>query len=301
MADNNNEFITAYRSLDPNEQLWRIKRSSSDCFENALFGGIVLECLNSLHNILNKSEDIPFFDKETLEALKESTKYWKGRYYDLVDAIMDNTNLKLTTKYRIYEEYKTFVLEISDYTFKEDHKYNPIICREVIESGISFKGFEILKNELEYEVFTMPTADYLFSMDLWNIFFQKNLKLHFKRCAYCNDFIGIKHGNQKYCQICKEIVNNNNKTESNQKRAADVIESIKKRITDRFKSSQKYAGDRQKHLGRFEEETLYIEARLNGVEVPYNPDYNNTVKTKDQYREWLIEYENRYRIYKKKQ
>lgn len=74
---------------------------------------------------------------------------------------------------------------------------------------------------------------------------------------------------------------------------------MKKRIMTRFSTSQAYAREAKEKISDFLLETGYIEARLRGEDRPYNPNYNNTIETLDQYREWLIAYEEKTRIYKK--
>lgn len=208
---NDTESITVYRSLNAEEQLWRFKSRHDNHPYKILFGGVVLEFLNALRNILNESEEQSPLDMETVGFLKHNSRYWEGRYYELVDSILAKKSLELTNLYMLYEKYKGFALEITDYQYIVASDGTSNEYRKNIETEITFKGYEILKNKQKYEVFTMPNGAYLFSLDLWNIFFQENMELQFKCCAYCNDFIKIKHRNQKYCSVCKEIVNGKNK------------------------------------------------------------------------------------------
>lgn len=292
----NIKYITAYRSLDAHEQQWMIDTHNGNDFQITIFGGVVLEFLNLLRSNLNCSPEESLFDNEEIALLKRDAAYWEGNYCVLTDALLAKDDLPPIVRYKLYEEYKGFALEIIGLK-----RGRADICRKQTETEIIFRGYEILEDKKEYEVFRMPDASFLFALDLWNILFQKNLKLKFKCCEECNDFIGYENSNQKYCPICKEIKNRDNKKKSNANQQADAIKKIKKRIIGRFTTTQKYANDQMKYLSDFESQTGYIEARLLGEKIPYNPDYNNTIQTKEEYRKWLIEYENRFRIYKKPQ
>lgn len=292
----NIKYITAYRSLDAHEQQWMIDTHNGNGFQITIFGGVVLEFLNLLRSNLNCLPEESLFDDEEFALLKWDAAYWEGKYSNLIDALLAKDYLAPIVRYKLYEEYKGFALGITGLK-----RGRADICRKKTETEIIFKGYEILEDKKEYEVFRMPDASFLFALDLWNILFQKNLKLKFKCCEECNDFIWYKNNNQKYCPICKEIKNRSNKKKSNATQQKDIIKRIKKRITARFTTTQKYANDQMKYLSDFVSQTGYIEARLSGEERQYNPDYNNTIQTEEEYREWLIAYEEHSRIYKKSQ
>lgn len=292
------EYIVAYRSMDNSEQKWMITYPNANHSENALFGGIVLEFLNNLRNILYCSADQCYFNKEMIGLLKENSNYLIGRMIELTDAILAKDSMNLKERYITYEMFKWFALEIDDYQFSVEDLEESKEYKKLLDTKIVFNGYKIL-GEKKYEVFQMPNASFLFALDLWNIFFQENMELKFKCCAYCNDFIGFSHNNQIYCPICKDIVNKNNKAKNHKERMEDPIIRMKDKITHRLTTTKKNAYDSRKLLNAFLSETAYIEARLNGKDMPFNPNYNNDVKTNDQYREWLRQYDDNTKIYKR--
>lgn len=293
------EYIVAYRSMDNSEQKWMITNPNANHSENALFGGIVLEFLNNLRNILYCSADQCYFNKEMIGLLKENSNYLSGRMIELTDAILAKDSMNLKERYITYEMFKWFALEIDDYQSPIEDLREYKEYKKLLDTKIVFNGYQILKDKKQYEVFKMPTAAFLFALDLWNIFFQEDMKLKFKNCACCNDFIGFSHDSQIYCPICKDIVNKNNKAENHKKRMEDPIKRMKDRIMRRLTTTKKYAYKSRELLNAFLSETAYIEARLNGKDMPFNPNYNNDVKTNDQYREWLRQYDDNTKIYKR--
>ncbi len=248
--DEDIKYITAYRSIDTNEQRWMIDTHNGNDFQITIFGGVVLEFLNLLRSNLNCPPEECLFDDEEITLLKQDAAYWEGKYCKLIDAILVKNSLDQIELYKLYEEYKGFALEITGLKSKRAD-----ICREKTETKIIFQSYEIRKDQKEYEVFKMPDASFLFALDLWNILFQRNLKLKFKCCANCNDFIGFENNNQKYCPICKDIVNRNNKKKSNANQQADTIKKMKKRIIGRLTTTQKYANDQMKYLSDFVSQT----------------------------------------------
>ena len=108
----NIKYITAYRSLDAHEQQWMIDTHNGNDFQITIFGGVVLEFLNLLRSNLNCSPEESLFDNEEIALLKRDAAYWEGNYCVLTDALLAKDDLPPIVRYKLYEEYKGFALEI---------------------------------------------------------------------------------------------------------------------------------------------------------------------------------------------
>lgn len=242
-----------------------------------------------------KNHDDNSVDNDEYSGFNRGKFEYLKHYNILVNVIAERESTDPKTLFNIYNIYKNFALcYLNDQPFEE----KPI--NDTSPSGkspIKMIGNRIGSNGIQYEAFKLNGYGEFFALDLWELLFNPNISIIIKQCKNCGDFFRVTSKKFVYCSECRKIKDKIN----NKRYRQDPVYRLKKSIIEKIDRNKAFK-DKPYLKEEFYCECQYYQDIIeNGYsQIKCLPTYRNDIKTKEDLINWLEEYEDKIRIYKKK-
>lgn len=328
--------LMVYRCLDPKHTYWIIDdndESSSATKIQIEFGRVVLgiltfirkssdckEPLKSFNStILDEQNVVYYSDKaslilngKTIDKNKpllldnnndaaDDNQYiaynWQEHIDILINAIENRSTLSTKKRFDIYNRYRNFAA-----CALCKQQFVPNVDKSKYPSSKSpaiMTGFKIGKDGRRYAKITVKGYDELFALDLWEILLNDNVSTFIRQCNRCKDFFKANSRKVLYCNECRKLV----KKENNAKNRQNPIYKLKKSILEKItRNTTRSETEQNKLKWEFENEFDYYRDIIEKgySDIPHLPTYNSNIKTIEDLINWLKEYEDKVRVYKKR-
>lgn len=257
-------------------------------------GGIVFEVLNMANAFINNREDqlnYPTDERNYMKTLLNENPEWKTIIEELSSALSDIENKDIEFRNELLNKYINFAPAFfqgktpDELINAYENEYNIFDRNQYIE----YCGKDIFDG-CWCDEYCVVDGTWLFLLDLEEVITNKSI--HPTRCQDCGDFFMADSQKFKFCPDCNDSKTRNKR--NYQKRKSDKVEYYKKRIKEllEYKGYATYP---------FTEELDYYLDKIKGKAVEFNPEYDNSINSKEAVEKWLDNKHKEVKEYEKKE
>lgn len=256
-------------------------------------GSIVYEILNRIVTMKNEVvfKDFTKSDKVTLVDKKEK---WKTDALKLLNIISNREKYSLRERLNVYEKYKSFAFFYLSDTEKIDGHTAFLYYNDNIDSSplwIFNDKYIVIPNsqtstDEQYDEITAFDFSGFFALDLREILFNPNCILSVNLCPICHELFLTDNRVVRYCKECREDLKIYT-TNRNMLYLLDKANKLHKLIYDMLRRRSYVDIQYDKILDIFINESNYYKKVIKNKKADYNPNYDNSIKTREDYIKWL--------------